>query len=512
MLNQLTRDTEHGTQDSTMANFTTRTARGQPLRTKIVCTLGPASRSPEVIGALIDAGLGVARLNMSHGDHEVHRQTFETVRRVAAERSRQVAIMFDLSGPKIRLREIEGGSFVLGVGEKIAFVRGEAAGNARELTCTYDRFIDDVNPGEPIFINDGAIRLSVLEKAADRLVCVADVGGLVSSRKGINLPGTNVSSPALTPKDIADLEFGAALGADLFALSFVRRREEIDDLRARLNALGCNAQIVAKIEKPQALQRLPEILDASDAIMVARGDLGIELPVEKVPLHQKEIIRACRLALKPVIVATQVLESMIEHPTPTRAEVSDIANAIEDGCDALMLSAETASGKYPIEAVRTMATVARDVEKVLAQRVAQAEFLNQQAGDSLRKAMVFGAAMIAEALGAKFIVIRSESGVTARYLSKVRGPIPILVAHPDPAVLRRHALLWGVLAVRTSAEEGESPGMAEELSTLARAILDEGLVLTSDRIVVVSRYPWGEQQPPNNIRTLRVGDALGALP
>jgi len=495
-----------------MANFTTRTARGQPLRTKIVCTLGPSSRTPEMIGSLIDAGLSVARLNMSHGDHQMHRTTFETVRRVASERNRQVAIMFDLSGPKIRLREIEGGSFVLGVGDKVAFVRGEAPGNARELTCGYDRFIDDVNPGEPIFINDGAIRLSVIEKAADRLVCVADVGGVVSSRKGINLPGTNVSSPALTAKDIADLEFGAALGADLFALSFVRRADEVHDLRQRLVARGSNAQIVAKIEKPQALQKLDEIIEASDAIMVARGDLGIELPVEKVPLHQKAIVRACREALKPVIVATQVLESMIEHPTPTRAEVSDIANAIEDGCDALMLSAETASGKYPMEAVRTMATVARDVEKVLAQRVTPAEFLSQKAGDALRKAMVLGAAMIAEPLGAKFIVIRSESGVTARYLSKVRGPIPILVAHPDPAVLRRHALLWGVLPVKTSAESNDSPGMDEELANLANAILAEGLVLTTDRIVVVSRYPWGEQQPPNNIRTLRVGDALGALP
>ncbi len=495
-----------------MQNFTTRTARGQPLRTKIVCTLGPATRSPEVIAALIDAGMAVARLNMSHGDHEVHRQTFETVRRVAAERRRQVAILIDLSGPKIRLREIEGGSFVLAHGDKVTFVRGEFAGKPQALTTTYDSFLDDVNPGEPIFINDGAIRLNAIEKSASGLTCVADVGGVVSSRKGINLPGTNVSSPALTPKDLADVDFGAALGADIFALSFVRRREELDDLRARLNALGSSAQIVAKIEKPQALQRLPEIIDASDAIMVARGDLGIELPVEKVPLHQKAIIRACRDALKPVIVATQVLESMIEHPTPTRAEVSDIANAIEDGCDGLMLSAETASGKYPLEAVKVMANVARDVEKVLAQRVSPAEFLNLQAGDALRKAMVLGAAMIADPLGAKFIVVRSESGVTARYLSKVRGTIPILVAHPEPAVLRRHALLWGVLPVQTAEQGSESPGMDEELATLARAILNEGLVLTTDRIVVVSRFPWGEQQPPNNIRTLKVGDALGALP
>jgi pyruvate kinase len=229
-------------------------------------------------------------------------------------------------------------------------------------------------------------------------------------------------------------------------------------------------------------------------------------------MHQKRIIRACREALKPVIVATQVLESMIENPTPTRAEVSDIANAIEDGCDALMLSAETAAGKYPILAVQTMARVCRDVEKSLSTVADAGDFMSRRAGDALRKAMVMGAAMIAEPLGAKFIVVRSESGVTARYLSKVRGKCPVLAVHHEPAVLRRHALMWGVLAVRTGTDYGEVPEMDDDLRQLARTILDEGLVATADRIVVISRYPWGEQLPPNNIRTLRVGDALGALP
>ncbi|MCG3183856.1 MAG: Pyruvate kinase [Planctomycetes bacterium] len=493
-------------------SFTRRTVRGQPLRTKIVCTLGPASRDPAVIGALIDAGLSVARLNMSHGDHELHRKTFELVRKVSEQRDRPVAVMCDLSGPKIRLNEIEGGSFELKTAHSIDFVRGNAAGNQRELTCTYGAFLDDVEVGEPVYINDGAIRLTATGKTPERLTCLVEVGGLVSSRKGINLPGTRISSPALTEKDIRDLEFGVKLGADLFALSFVRSAEEVKDLRARLKALGSEAQIVSKIEKPQALEQLDSIIESSDAIMVARGDLGIELPVESVPLHQKRIIRACRMALKPVIVATQVLESMIEHPTPTRAEVSDIANAIEDGCDALMLSAETAAGKYPVHAVETMARVCRDVEKALVAAEAPEEFITRRAGDALRKAMVIGAAIIAEPLGAKFIVVRSESGVTARYLSKVRGRCPVLAVHHDPAVLRRHALMWGVLPVQTRAEHGELPAMEDDLKQLARAILDEGLVSTTDRIVVISRYPWGEQQPPNNIRTLRVGDALGALP
>ncbi|MCA8934938.1 MAG: pyruvate kinase [Planctomycetes bacterium] len=493
-------------------SFTKRTIRGQPLRTKIVCTLGPASRDQGMIERLIDAGMSVARLNMSHGTHAVHQETFDAVRAGAEARNRPIAVMVDLCGPKIRLSEIEGGSLTLATGSSVDFVRGVAPGTKDELTCSYDGFLDDVEVDEPVFINDGAVRLTVVRKATDRVTCSVDVGGVISSRKGINLPGTRISSPSLTDKDIRDLEFGVGLGADLFALSFVRSAEEVKDLRSRLQALGSNAQIVSKIEKPQALKDLEAIIEASDAVMVARGDLGIELPVETVPLHQKHIVRACHEALKPVIVATQVLESMIEHPTPTRAEVSDIANAIEDGCDALMLSAETAAGKYPIEAVETMARVCRDVEKVLTVKAAPEDFIGRRAGDALRKAMVIGAAIIAEPLGAKFIVVRSESGVTARYLSKVRGHCPILAVHHEASVLRRHALMWGVLAVQTTAEHGELPPMEDDLRQLARSILEEGLVSISDRIVVISRYPWGEQLPPNNIRTLRVGDALGALP
>jgi pyruvate kinase len=495
-----------------MANYTVRTTKGQPLRTRIVCTLGPASRTPDIVGNLLEAGMSVARLNMSHGTHELHRETFGLIRKCAEQQRRDVAIMFDLSGPKIRLHEIEGGSTVLPTGGRVDFVRGDHSGTASELTCTYEAFLDDVAVDEPVYINDGAIRLRVTGKDQGRITCFVEQGGVISSRKGINLPGTAISSPALTPKDAEDLKFGVGLGADIFALSFVRSADDVHNLRRLLEDMGSNAQIVAKIEKPQALDELESIIDASDAIMVARGDLGIEMPVESVPLHQKRIVRACRDALKPVIVATQVLESMVENPTPTRAEISDIANAIEDGCDALMLSAETASGKFPLEAVRTMARVARDVERVLAPKERIEAFLGKRSGDALRKAMVMGAAMIAEPLGAKFIVVRSESGVTARYLSKIRGQCPILVVHHDPAVLRRHSLLWGVLPVRTVAHEGEAPEMTEDLRQLARAILDQGLVHPSDRIVVVSRYPWGEQLPPNNIRTLRVGDALGALP
>jgi pyruvate kinase len=492
-----------------MAKFTVRTLRGQPQRTKIVCTLGPASSSPEIIGAMIDAGLSVARLNFSHGTHADHKARLDLVRRVAAEKRRSIAVLADLSGPKIRCREIEGGQIVLGAGEKIELVRGEQIGNARELTTTYERMIDDVEVSEPIFLDDGALRLRVIEKTRERLRCQVEVGGVLKSRKGINLPGSKISAPSLTEKDALDLAFACSIGVDFVALSFVRSAADVADLKSRLAKLGSPAKAIAKIEKPAALDDLERIIEVSDGVMVARGDLGIELPVEKVPLIQKRIIREARHALKPVIVATQMLESMIEKPTPTRAEVSDIANAIEDGCDAVMLSAETASGQYPVAAVRMMQSVARDVETNYADSAANSHFLEETTGEPMRKAMVMGAAMIAEALKAKYIVVRSESGETARYLSKIRGRCPIIAVHPDDAVLRRHALFWGVLPLRTDADHGGLPSMDAELKYLASAILDQGLVEPQDSIIVVSRYPWGEQQPPNSIRTMIVGEVAG---
>ncbi|MHC4841814.1 MAG: pyruvate kinase [Planctomycetota bacterium] len=495
-----------------MTNYTKRTTRGQPLRTKIVCTIGPSSRDETTIRRLINAGMTVARLNMSHGDHATHRENFKQVRDIAASMDREVAILFDLCGPKIRLREVDCGSFEVKKGESVKFVRGDQPTCREAFTASYEPLVDDVQVGETIYINDGSVCLRVTDKTEDELNCTVVIDGIVSSRKGINLPGTKVSTPALTDKDIQDLALGVELGADLFALSFVRQGSEVIDLRERLEALGSDAQIISKIEKPQALDALDEIIDASDAIMVARGDLGIEVPVETVPMHQKHIINRCREELKPVIVATQVLESMVENAVPTRAEVSDIANAIEDGCDALMLSAETAAGKHPRRSAETMARVARRAEKEIAATADPSAFISRNSGDALRKAMVVGASMISGPLGAKFIVLRSETGVTARYLSKVRGNCPVLVAHSDSRVLRRHALFWGVTPVHTHLHDAEQPTMEDELRQTAQVILNAGLVDHADRIIVISRFPWGEQLPPNNIRTMRVGEALGALP
>lgn len=495
-----------------MPNFTQRTIKGKPLRTKIVCTIGPSSSKPETIRRLITAGMAVARLNMSHGDHDTHRKTFQMVRSISESMNRDIAILIDLCGPKIRLYDVEGGSFDVSKGDNVSFVRGDKPTTPQEFTTSYEPLIDDVLVGETIFVNDGSVCLKVISKTDERLECLVEVGGTISSRKGINLPGTDVSTPALTKKDECDLALAIELDADLVALSFVRHGDEIRDLRQRLRDGGSDAQIISKIEKPQALSRLDDIIDASDIIMVARGDLGIEVPVEMVPMHQKHIINRCREALKPVIVATQVLESMIVNAVPTRAEVSDIANAIEDGCDALMLSAETAAGKHPIRSVETMAQVARIAEKEVAVSPDPLAFINRHSGDALRKAMVVGASMISGPLGAKFIVLRSETGVTARYLSKVRGTCPVLIAHNDARVLRRHALYWGVTPVHTLLHDAEQATMEVELQQTARMILDAGLVHHSDRIIVISRFPWGEQLPPNNIRTMRVGEALGALP
>lgn len=495
-----------------MNEHTMRTQLGSPKRTKMVCTLGPASQSQAMIANLIDAGMNVARLNCSHGDQQTRATIFNNIRTVADSMNRSVAIMVDLSGPKIRVNQIEGGGVDLEVGTAVTFVRGSQPGTRQALTTTYENFIDDVNEGELIFLDDGRIRLLATKKDKDSLKCSVELGGRLTSKKGINLPGTIISAPSMTEKDRDDMRHGVELGADFFALSFVRHPNDIRDLRLELEQLDSKAQIIAKIEKPQALRHLDQIIEESDAVMVARGDLGIELPVEKVPAYQKRIILQCRRAFTPVIVATQMLESMIQNPTPTRAEVSDIANAVDDGCDAVMLSAETATGSYPVEAAVTMANVARDAEQDRIDRMYEIDFARDSGGDPLRKAMVLGAVQIAGPLGAKFIVVRSETGETARYLSELRSSFPVIAVHLDDAVLRRHALMWGVLPVQTDGGHSDivmQPDMETELHYLARALLQQKLARTTDHVVVVSRYPWGEQLPPNTIRAMRIDEAIG---
>lgn len=494
-----------------MPVHTMRTSRGRPRRTRIIATLGPASSDESMISRLIETGMNVARINCSHGTMPEREAIFHRIRSVARELDRTVAILMDLSGPKMRVRDIPAGFIDLVVGTEATFVRGDADATKDAITTTYDALIDDLQRGDPVFLDDGNIKLRVLRKDDTSATCIVEVGGQLKPRKGLNLPGSKVSVASMTDKDIEDLEHGCRLGADFFALSFVREARNLQELRDRMLAFGGTAKLVAKIEKPQALDVLEEIIDASDAIMVARGDLGVELPVEQVPSIQKRIIRQCRKAMKPVIVATQMLESMILNPRPTRAEVSDVANAITDGCDAIMLSGETAAGSYPLEAVAVMAEVANITEKELLGEQFEVRYPKDARGDSYRMAIAQGAANIADALGAKFLVVRSESGVTARYFSKLRPRVPVIACNPNDDVLRKHALYWGVIPVRTSRDETESPTMEEELRFLARELFNQGLAGPVDNILVVSSFPWGDSRPPNSLRAIRVGEAVGAL-
>lgn len=497
-------------QSVAMINVTMRTQRGKPRRTKIIATLGPASSEVEQIAELIQAGMNIARINCSHGNHEQHRRTFSNVREAARALGRTVAILFDLSGPKIRIRDLVGDAVQLVEGERITFVRGDAMATPEAMTTTLPTLVDDLQIGDPVYLDDGNIQLHVVEKDADTATARVVVGGILKSRKGLNLPGSRISVPALTEKDVQDMELGVSLGVDFFALSFVREAQHVQDLRDRLKALRCSTPIISKIEKPAAVENIEAIIQASDAIMVARGDLGVELPVEVVPTVQKRVISACRRAMKPVIVATQMLESMIQNARPTRAEVSDVANAIMDGADAVMLSAETASGEHPVAAITTMAEVAYNTERYLFEVPGRQAFATDSRGDPYRMAIIESAANIAEKLGAKFIVVRSESGETARFFGKLRSVCPVIAANPSDAVLRRHALYWGVLPVKTSSDDTDMPTMESELRMLARELFNQGLAMPSDRIIVVSHYPWGEQRPPNSIRATSVGDVLGA--
>ncbi len=489
-----------------MQKFTRRTQRGQPKRTKIICTLGPSSREEGMISSLIHAGMDVARINCSHGSEEEREELFYRIRKQAEKLDRSIAIMFDLSGPKIRIQGVKEEGLFLKPGDRLTIYR--EAPEQGGLWTTYEHFVSDLQEQEPIFLDDGKLRLEVEEKHENSLICKVKAGGQLLNRKGINLPGTKISAPSLTKKDRKDLTQGIALGADFFALSFVRSAQDIHELRKLLEEAGSKAGIVAKIEKPQAVAELGSIVKVSDAVMVARGDLGVELPVERVPSLQKEIILQCRRNLKPVIVATQMLESMVHSERPTRAEVSDVSNAIQDGCDALMLSGETANGEFPYQATETMARVARDAEKFLLSQERHTDFSHGSLGDPLRKAMVLGATRISKPLKAKFIVIRSETGETSRYLSHLRTPCPVIAVSPRAEMLRKHALFWGVIPLQTPQSEGNLTSMEEELDFLTRTLLKQNLVSGEDHIIVVSRYPWGEQLPPNSIRALRIDEVI----
>lgn len=467
--------------------------------TKIVATLGPASNTRERIGELIRAGVDVVRMNFSHGSHTEHAEQIAMVRGVAQELSVPVAILQDLQGPKIRTGSLRDGVAVhLVPGSTLRITSEEIVGDSHRVSTTYPDLPRDVKAGDRILVSDGLIALRVVETSAHEVTTEVVDGGLLKERQGINLPGVNVSAPAITDKDAEDLAFGLAQSVDFVALSFVRRAAEVRDLKQRIEAAGSRAQVIAKLEKPEAIENIEEILDASDAVMVARGDLGVELSPEKVPLVQKRVIALANARAKPVITATQMLESMIENPRPTRAEASDVANAILDGSDAVMLSGETAAGLHPVTAVETMARIVNELrDEGLSLRKSQRRPWELPPVDSLPEAIGAAVGAIVRALArVDAIWVITRSGTTARLVSQQRPEIPIVAFTPVAAVYRRLALLWGVQPVLTR--------LASDAAALDRVNIEAakraGLARTGDTVVITGSHPFNSESPTNFLK------------
>jgi pyruvate kinase len=471
----------------------------QRARTKIVATIGPASSTPERIEALIDAGISVFRLNFSHGTHDAHEASFRAIRDIAARKGRAIGILQDLQGPKLRIGElVEDASVHLEAGETFRICTRPILGTSEMASTAYERFGRDLAAGDPVLIDDGRLRFEVtgidLDTDYGDIVSMrVHQGGELSPRKGINLPRTHVTEPALTDKDREDLEFGLGLGVDLVALSFVRQAEDLHGAQEFIRAAGNGQPLIAKIEKPQAVQHLPSIIAAADGVMVARGDLGVEMPPEEVPLIQKMVIRQANMAGKPVITATQMLESMMANPVPTRAEANDVANAILDGTDAVMLSGETAVGDYPVEAVRTMASIARTVER---DRVGTAWELSRvgiRSYENQTEAMAVGhaARALADDLRARAVVVLTLTGGTARSVSLERPREPIIAFTEDATVGRRLSLWHGVEPVIIPLES--------TIDALVRQVDREtvrlGAAEPGDRIVIVGANPHRQAHP-----------------
>jgi len=457
---------------------------GAGRRTKIVCTLGPASDSPAMIDALVHAGMNVARINMSHGSAETHARMIRNVRDVAKKLGVYIPVLLDLSGPKMRIGALAAGKAALHAGDSFTLTSRTVPGDWKEVAINYAPLITDVQKGDRILMGDGEIELRVVRKTDTDVVCEVIDGGELKSNKGLNAPGVRLSESVPTQRDLASIAFGIEHDADYFALSFVRSMDEVVRMRALLRDRGSDIPIIAKIEKKEALENLSGILEASDAVMIARGDLGLELPIQQVPLVQKDVIRAALAASKPVITATQMLESMIHNPRPTRAEAADIANAVFDGTDAVMLSGETASGKHPVEAVRTMAEVARASEMRIDYAARFAEEPTEP-GASIPEAVAHSACAVAIEIGARLILCCTRSGQTALFVSNHRAPTPIAVISPHEPTLKRTMLFWNTLSVRI-ASGGDTDTM---IGKAKEAVIAAGVAKRGDRIVVVAGVP-----------------------
>ena len=475
-------------------------------KTKIVCTIGPASESVDKLVQLIEAGMNVSRLNFSHGNHEEHAARIKNIREAAEKTGKKIGILLDTKGPEIRTNDMENGAIELTTGQECIVSMTEVLGTAEKFSVTYDQLIDDVHPGAKILLDDGLIGLEVIsiDKSSKEIKTRVLNSGTLKNKKGVNVPGVSVNLPGITEKDAKDILFGVEQGVDFIAASFVRRATDVLEIRQLLEENnGTHIQIIPKIENQEGVDNINEILEVSDGLMVARGDLGVEIPAEEVPLVQKDLIKKCNTQGKPVITATQMLDSMQRNPRPTRAEASDVANAIFDGTDAIMLSGETAAGQYPVEAVQTMHNIASRAEQALDHK----ELLSARSKDTehnITDAIGQSVAHTALNLEVNAIITPTESGHTARMISKYRPKAPIIAATSNDHVLRRLALVWGVYP-----QLGQKAETTDEMLAIAvEESVNSGLVSHGDLVVITAGVPVGEAGTTNLMKIHVVGDIL----
>ncbi len=472
----------------------------QSKKAKIIATVGPASRSKEMLWKLHQAGANIFRLNFSHGAHSDHQMVIDWVRELNQEHGTNICLLQDLQGPKIRTNQIVDGGVEIKRGDLIKIEAGDFEGNAERISTTYETIAQDVKAGETILIDDGNLELVVKETDGKAVTCEVIFGGTLKSRKGINLPETDINQPALTEKDREDLLFGIEQGVDWIALSFVRSAKDLMELKEIVEAKGKDIKVVSKIEKPEAIENMDEIIEITDGLMVARGDLGVEVDMAKVPLIQKELITKCNAAGKPVIVATQMLESMITNPRPTRAEAGDVANAIIDGADVVMLSAESAAGDFPIESVTAMARIIKDVEDNAKDIYHKYYDIDPTSDTVLSDSLLLSACKVAEFTHAKAVVCMSESGYSAQTISSHRPDAHIYVFTPDDRLVTRLSLVWGVTAFHYDGNINTDATLEE----VKNILLSKGLVEKGDAIVHTASMPSWKKARTNMVKVATV--------
>ncbi|MGE5655877.1 MAG: pyruvate kinase [Actinomycetota bacterium] len=474
-------------------------------RTKIICTVGPATAAPNRLAALVKAGMDVTRLNFSHGEHQDHAKAIQALRQISVDCQRPIAILQDLCGPKIRLGTLPEQGLEVETGQEVTFVLKNEGSSIQELPLPVPALFAMVRKGDRLLINDGRVKLIVSDRDADSIRAIVKIGGPISSRKGVNVPDTRLPVTSVTEKDLMDLRFGIQSGVDLVAVSFVRTAMDLEPVQRMIEAARANIRVIAKIEKREAVENFDEILKVADGIMIARGDMGVEMPIDQVPLIQKEIIRRCNRAGKPVITATQMLESMITASDPTRAEATDVANSILDGTDAVMLSGETAVGQYPVEAVEVMNSIAIQTETALQEGVLR--LLSTEAGSlSVTEAVAESVCRVAYDTGAKAILCNTSSGGTAQLVSKYRPSTPIIAFTPEQPTYRQLSLVWGVRPCLIP----EVHTTEEMFMTVVNMAVEMGFAQEGEKVVITSGVPVGASGGTSLIKVHRIGQPIVA--